>query len=103
MKSYKEYAPILLGSSDIASLTVRSGEDVIGLKFGSDGYYKAYLVDAEAEIGGHYRKVLELKGWVWIYDDEERVFRARADEIIIYRAGEMGMIIQLINGFAISK
>ena len=100
MASYKKYKGIWLGSSDVASLTVRTiGEDgrikLAALDFGEDGNYSARLVPQDAEIGAHY--ALDVVGLVWldIFDDELLTFRARADEFRIYRAGVMGCIIQV--------
>lgn len=68
------------------------------LHFGCDGSYNAYIVDVEnAEIGKHYNKIAEYDSWMKIYDDTELVKVLKADKIIVYRAAEMGCIIQLIN------
>lgn len=97
MKNYKNYNQIFIGESDIASLTIRSAGAVGILNFGIDGIYNAYIVDECAEIGSHYHKVYEGENWLTIFDDNELTFKEYADKIIIYRAGEMGCIIQLIN------
>lgn len=55
MKMYKDFPKVYIGESDIASLTLRTPVDAHVLKFGSDGYYKAYIVNGEAEIGNHYK------------------------------------------------
>lgn len=101
MKNYKDFEKEYIGSSDIASLIlVGIGENEIGLDlkelhFGGDGSYKAYIVDQkDVEIGSHYQKVAEFTHWLKIYDDIELVKRFRADHIIVYRAKEMGCIIQ---------
>lgn len=64
MKNYKEYEKRFIGSSDIAAL-ILVGCDENGLKtstldFGEDGSYMAYVVDEDAEIGAHYKKLLIL-------------------------------------------
>lgn len=97
MKSYKNFEKRSIGSSDIASLTVRSGMKVAPLNFGEDGSYSAYIVTEEAEIGSHYKLTFEGKGWVTIFDDTRLTFEARADEIKIYQAGAFGCIIQLLG------
>lgn len=98
-----------IGSSDIASLTIRTcGLDefnetnaktwgLFSLNFGADGSYYAYVVDDAAEIGAHYREVVRGRNWVRIYDDNGMTFYAHAREIVVYRAGEMGCIIQLLG------
>lgn len=98
MKSYKEYNRVYIGGSDCASLVLRAPEKVQLLKFMEDGDYMAYLVDENAEIGAHYEKVFTATSWISIYDDNGLTFEANAEEINIYRAGNYGCIIQLING-----
>nr|DAY64150.1 MAG TPA: hypothetical protein [Caudoviricetes sp.] len=95
MKNYKDFAKMYIGESDIASLTVRSGSTVAALDFGQDNEYQAYIVDGNTAIPDHYHLVLDLKHWINIYDDRELAFSASADHIRVYRAGEMGCIIQL--------
>lgn len=101
MKNYKENGKQFIGSSDIATLIVAGYADggikTTALHFGSDGSYSAYVVDQETEIPEHYKLVCEFEGWLKIYDDEEMTFRANADKIKVYRAAEMGCIIQLIK------
>lgn len=101
MKNYKDFEQEYIGSSDIASLILAGcGSDGLKLKelhFGTDSSYRAYIVKGEAEIGAHYEKVEEFKSWLKIYDDDELVKSFRAEKIIVYRAGEMGCIVQLIN------
>lgn len=53
MKNYKEFKRIYIGSSDIASLTLRAPNISHILTFCEDGVYFAYLVEGEAEIGEH--------------------------------------------------
>ena len=96
MKNYKETA-ISLGASDIASLTVRSVANVNALNFGKDGSYRAYITDDTVAIPAHYTLTLSLNHWTKIYDDEGLAADFRAEKINIYRAGEMGCIVQLIN------
>lgn len=95
MKNYKDYEKVFIGGSNIASLTLRSPIDATVLNFGEDNNYLAYVVDAEAEIGEHYKKVYECENWLKIYDDDGLVKEFKADKIEVYRAGEMGCIIRL--------
>lgn len=101
MKNYKEYEEKFIGGSDIAAL-ILVGCDENGLKtshlnFGEDGSYRAYIVDENAEIGAHYKKVADFKYWFKIYDDHGLTYRVNAKEINIYRAGDFGCIIQVIG------
>ena len=89
MKNYKEYEKRFIGASDIAAL-ILVGCDENGLKtstldFGEDGSYMAYVVDEDAEIGAHYKKVADFKHWLKIYDDDELTYRINAQEINISR------------------
>jgi len=100
MKSYKNYEKHFIGGSDIASLSLVGLEESGRLKhaflnFGMDGSYSAYIVDKDAEIGGHYKLRDTFYGWLRIYDDEELVVEYHGKEIKIYRAGEMGCIVQI--------
>lgn len=112
MTNYKAYGKTYIGSSDIASLTISTcGLDEFnetnaktwGLfnlnfgAFGDDGSYYAYVVNDAAEIGANYREVVRGRNWVRIYDDNGMTFYAHAREIVVYRAGEMGCIIQLLS------
>ena len=102
MKNYKEYDRELIGASDIATLILAGHRDNIGLcleklNFGEDNEYKAYIVDEDAEIGSHYKLIAEFNCWLKIYDDDSLSYKCKADTIKVYRAGEMGCIIQLIN------
>lgn len=98
---YKDYKKQGIGYSDIASLImegVRDGElKLERLLFGGDNSYDAYIVDDEAEIPEHYSKVAEFDKWFRLYDDERRVMNVHADKINVYRAGEYGCIIQIID------
>lgn len=101
MKSYKDYSQDYIGSSDVAALTAIGfdGREVAAkiIKFGGDDAYMAYIVDEDAAIGDHYTEVARFKGWAKIVDDSEIQQKFYADEIVIYRAGEYGCVIQLIG------
>ena len=103
MKNYKDFEKEYIGSSDVANLILagyKKGEGFTcqKLNFIRDGSYNAYIVEGkDVEIGEHYNKVAEFESWTKIYDDEELVKTFIADEIIVYRAAEMGCIIQLIK------
>lgn len=95
-KFYKDFEKVYIGTSDIASLTVRSVFDVHNLSFGEDGAYSAYECFGDVEIGGNYSKVFSGKSWIKIYDDSELVYNKHFDEFPffdIYRAGNFGCII----------
>lgn len=102
MKSYKEFPKSFIGYSDIASLIMagyKEGQGVVTekLNFGEDGSYKAYIVNGkDVAVGSHYKKVAEFDGWLKIYDDDGLAIKYKANKIIVYRAGEMGCIVQLI-------
>lgn len=103
MKNHHEYEKIPLGSSDIASLTIRTckpsgAAHVIELPFGEDGGYAAYLVDEDAEIGTHYSLVCQGHFWMWFFDDEKRVAAIDGEVIRVFRAGMRGCIIQVLKG-----
>lgn len=100
-KSYKDFEKEYIGGSDIASL-ILAGHSRWGLKlhdlhFGEDSSYQAYIVNGDCEIGEHYRFEAEFYTWLNIYDDDELVKKFRADIIRVYRAGNHGCIIQLLN------
>lgn len=101
MKSYKDFEKQYIGNSDIASLILcgnvnGKGVDLKELQFGQDASFYAYIVDENnVEIGNHYHKVAEFNYWLRIYDDTKLTKLFCADRIIVYRAGEMGCIIQL--------
>lgn len=102
MKTYKDFEKQHIGSSDIASLILAGYKDGEGfvtmpLYFGQDGSYSAYIVDDETEIGSHYEKRAEFDTWLKIYDDEGLVNTFNAKKIIVYRAAEMGCIIQVME------
>ena len=102
MKTYKDFEKQYIGSSDIASLILagykeREGITTIPLHFGQDGSYSAYIVEGETEIGSHYEKRAEFESWMKIYDDEELIKSFNGKKMIVYRAAEMGCIIQILN------
>lgn len=101
MKGYKEYEKKYIGMSDIANLILAGFSDnglrLTALHFGMDNDYYAYVVDSDAEIGEYYTKVAEFRSWLRIYDDSFLTQEFNADKINVYRAGEMGCIIQLIK------
>ena len=111
MKNYKDFTAVTLGASDIASLTVRCGANVFDLHFGGDGSYTAYFAPERCKIDAHFERVAHFEithpedprdwngnsPWLWIFDDTQRVFEyedPKATEINIYRAGEMGCVIE---------
>lgn len=102
MKNYKNYEKKYIGSSDYATLIlVGGGDEDLSLKeltFREDNDYLAYVVDENAEIGFHYKKIASFTHWLKIYDDTGLVKKFDADKIVVYRACDMGCIIQLIGG-----
>ena len=111
-KSYKKKGKSL-GGSDSAMLTVVGGQDdptgykpsvADVIQYGGDGEYSAWIVeDSEVEIPDHYHLVFTAIHYLNVYDDYSLVYKARADVINIYRAGERGTIIQLLNKVEESK
>ena len=106
MKTYKDFEKRHVGGSDIASLILvgcvaSEGLKTEPLKFGEDGSYSAYIINQsngeQVDIGSHYRKVSTFNHWLKIYDDEGKTFSCDGKEINIYRSGEFGCIIQIIN------
>lgn len=103
MKTYKDFEKHFIGESDIATLIMagcREDEGVVTdtLHFGGDGAYSAYVVTEEdATIGMHYKKIASFTHWLKIYDDRELTFKVSAKEINIYRSGDFGCIIQVIQ------
>lgn len=56
------------------------------------------MVECEVvQIGDHYTLVATFNYWLKIYDDEDRVYYDDAEEFRIYRAGDYGVIIQVIR------
>ena len=101
MKNYKDFEKQYIGYSNIASLILvgcdKTGLSLKELHFGQDGSYAAYIVEGEAEIGSYYHKIAEFYTWLKIYDDEGLVKKFNARKIVVYRAAEMGCIIQIIQ------
>lgn len=93
---YKNYSKLYLGVSDIASLTLRNANGVYTLNFGGDSSYSAYYVTDDIAIPEYYSIVFEHKGWLWIYDDNGKTVNIEGD-IVIYRAGDYGCIIKVLN------
>ena len=102
MKNYRECKLQLIGTSRDCVLTM-TGMTNVGvraqlLEFGLVSTYTAYIVDEDdVEIGDHYNKVASYVDWLRIYDDKELSASFTADHINVYRAGDAGCIIQLIN------
>ncbi len=97
MKYYKDYKKKCIGSSDVAMLIVNMCGKVYSLYFGEDGNYKAYIVDSECEIPEHYSLELEGYNWLKIYDDFGLTLGMKYNHFKIYRAGNFGCIIQLLE------
>lgn len=107
MKTYKDFETIYIGGSDSASLILMGiketghGRSLEFLNFGEDGEYYAYLIHRKenepVEIGSHYELVATFNTWLKIYDDDECTFRTYGKVINVYRAGEFGCIIEVID------
>ena len=103
MKNYKDFEQEYIGESDIATLILVGCRGEEGLKteqlhFGEDGCYRAYIItEPDVVIGSHYKKAATFNHWLKIYDDDEKTFEKHAKEINIYRAGDFGCIIQIIQ------
>lgn len=105
MKTYQHFIRKYIGTSDVASLIMmglkETGRSLEFLNFGEDGDYYAYLVDREedkpVEIGEHYKKVATFTNWLKIYDDYESTLDIKGKVINVYRAGEFGCIIEVID------
>lgn len=103
MRSYRDCEKVFIGASDSGFLVlVGVGEDFAKselLDFGEDGSYMAYIVEQmdgdEVAIPDHYRMVRSFRDWLRVYDDEELVQNFMASKIRVWRAGEMGCIIEL--------
>lgn len=97
MKHYKDFEKVYIGSSDIASLTLRSVLIAGELDFGGDGSYYAYEVFGDdVEIGAHYKKVFSGSTWLWIYDDNGKAYNSGYHDgmaVDVYQAGGYGCII----------
>lgn len=81
--------------------TIRSNSSVVNLSvfiFRIDTCYRAYIVtDKDARIGPHYRVVATFNHWLKIYDGDGLAHSVRANNITVYRAGELGCIIQMYD------
>lgn len=105
MKTYKDFETIYIGGSDVASLIMmglkETGRSLEFLNFGEDGEYYAYLIHRKenepVEIGEHYKKVATFTNWLKIYDDYESTLDIKGRVINVYRAGEFGCIIEVID------
>lgn len=100
--SYKLCNKEYIGSSDRAMLTLTgfdsdNKEFLYELAFGEDNTYNAYIAYENTDIGEHYKRVVEFFSYMEISDDDGFVTEYKADKICVYRAGEMGCVIQLIN------
>lgn len=95
-QSHREYLRVSLGGSDISSVILRDAQGVRELRFGEDGTYSAYLVDAECEVPDCYTLEAECKSWISVYDDDTKTFELQnpGSVIRVYRSGEFGCIIQ---------
>lgn len=103
MKNYKDFKQQFIGDSDIAALVLvgyRKCEGVVPfmLNFGKDASYHAYIVNGEdVNIGKHYNEIIRFNEWMRIYDDCGYTTKFEGKQIIVYRAAEMGCIIQIID------
>lgn len=103
MKNYKDFDKHFIGESDIAALVLvgyRKCEGVIPfmLNFGEDNSYIAYIVYGEnITIGEHYKEIIRFNNWLKIYDDIGLKKEFKGKQIIVYRAGELGCIVQVIE------
>lgn len=105
MTNYHNYPTESIGYSDIAMLIAvgydANGDDIAKvIKYGGDGSYSAHIVDEKCDIPAHYHEVARFCGFCRIYDDRglNAAYDFAAKTIVIYRAGEMGTMIQLIRG-----
>lgn len=94
-----DYCTVDAGSSDIASLTYRTGEGEVGtIHFGMDGDYRARLIAGDTEVPQHYQegKILDTAApWMWLYDDEGKVCDlVNQYGFEVYRSGVMGLLIR---------
>lgn len=100
-KDHHDYPKANLGASDIACLIAMAPGGPIEIKYGGDGSYSAYVVDAECAIPEHYKLVVDAVAWLKIYDDDGLVFRVYGDTIKVFQSGGYGTIIQVINRRAV--
>lgn len=90
-----------LGGSDYATLIMVGcrGDDGLvcePLCFGADGEYKVYIVRDDS-VPSHYKIVSIFNHWLKIYDDDGRVFDMSGWEIRVYRAGDFGCVVQILD------
>lgn len=97
MLSHYCYATQYIGYSDIASLIFRSPMKCQEIAMGGDGVYNAYIVNDRCTIPDSYKLVYEADHWLKIYDDERCTFHFYGDKIRVFRRGDFGTIIQIIN------
>lgn len=97
MKDHHEYPKKPLGGSDIASLMLRAPGELYELHMGEDGEYSAYVVDGEALIPEWYTQAFECEGWLWVFDDDRRTARFTGKLIRVFRSGDFGIIVQILN------
>lgn len=103
MEDYKKETTVL-GASEIAALVLvgmRDGKLCTEiLNFGTDGRYTAYIVrNKNTSIPSHYDLISMWDTWLRIYDDEQLMFHHHKYKckIEIYRAGEFGTIIRILE------
>lgn len=101
MKTYKDYSRMDIGTSDISTL-VLVGCNSKGLKskllhFKENGDYQAYMIPKDVKVGAHYKRVASYNKWMKIYDDDSLALEIEAKEINVYRGGDFGCIIQIID------
>ena len=104
MKTDKDFETVYIGGSDSASfilMGIKNNRTLEFLSFGEDGEYYAYLIHRKenkpVEIGEHYKKVATFTNWLKIYDDHESTLEIKGKVINVYRAGEFGCIIEVID------
>lgn len=100
MRSYMEYRREFIGKSEISALVMVGFKDKQGivpemLNFSVEDSYYAYICDSEAIIGTHFKLVAEYNSWMNIYDDKTMVKSFIKGSIKVYRAGDVGCIIQV--------
>lgn len=91
--SYKDKT-VSLGYSDIASLVLRSWDQLIEMNMHIDSTYCAYIIGEDDEVPSHYKLAHTFTSWLTIYDDEKARFKLYADKIEVYRAGDCGVLIK---------
>lgn len=104
MTNYKGFEKRYIGGSDYARILVRTCKygNSYEIQFGQDDEYDAYIVPENCEIGNHYEKVAEVNSGNWFdfFDDNEKKLSVRGnfENIEIYRAGQLGCIVRIMNG-----